>query len=83
MFVHVSDKDAITGPDDLIAQADRAAPVYGWYPTSRWTAGEIVRDEYVIDVPDGKDARTVAVGLYTQDASGAFQNLGRAEIPLR
>lgn len=83
VFVHVSDKDAITGPDDLIAQADRAAPVYGWYPTSRWTAGEIVRDEYVIDVPDGKDARHVAVGLYTQDASGAFQNLGRAEIPLR
>ena len=83
VFVHVSDKDAITGPDDLIAQADRAAPVYGWYPTSRWTPGEIVRDEYIIDVPDGKDARHIAVGLYTQDAGGAFRNLGRAEIPLR
>lgn len=83
VFVHVSDKDAIASPDDIIAQADRAAPVYGWYPTSRWTPGEIVRDEYVIDMPDGKDARHVAVGLYTQDASGAFQNLGRAEIPLR
>lgn len=82
VFVHVSDKDAITGPDDIIVQADRAAPVYGWYPTSRWTPGEIVRDEYVIDVPEGKEARHVAVGLYTQDASGAFQNLGQADILL-
>ncbi|MCW5848527.1 MAG: DUF2723 domain-containing protein [Anaerolineae bacterium] len=82
VFVHVSDRDQIDGPDAIIAQADRGAPVYGWYPTSRWSRDEIVRDDYLIPIPDGKTARLIAVGLYAQDGHGVFQNLGQATIPL-
>ena len=79
---HLSDQERIGGPDDIIAQADRAAPVDGWYPTSRWSAGEIVRDDYLIPVPEGRDARLISVGLYTTDGAGGFQNLGAVDIPL-
>jgi len=48
VFVHVSDKSAITGPADIVSQSDSLHPVYGWYPTSRWVAGEVVRDDYAI-----------------------------------
>ncbi len=82
VFVHLSDRDRIDGPDAIIAQADRVAPVYGWYPTSRWRSKEIVRDDYAIPVPDGKTARLVSVGLYAQDDAGQFQNLGQLDIPL-
>ena len=82
VFVHVSDRDQIDGPEAIIAQADRAAPVYGWYPTSRWSRDEIVRDDYLISIPDGKTARLLAVGLYFRDGQGAFQNLGQATIHL-
>ena len=82
VFVHVSDRDQIDSPEAIIAQADRAAPVYGWYPTSRWSRDEIVRDDYLIPIPDGKTARLIAVGLYFQDGQGVFQNLGQANLPL-
>ncbi len=82
VFVHLSDRERIDGPDAIIAQADRAAPVDGWYPTSRWSKGEIVRDDYVVTAPAGRDARLISVGLYTTDGAGGFQNLGVADIPL-
>jgi hypothetical protein len=80
VFVHASDKLEITQPQDLIAQADSRAPVYGRYATSRWDAGEVVRDDYRIQLPPDKAAQLVNVGLYTQDASGAFHNLGVVHI---
>jgi hypothetical protein len=82
VFVHLSDRDQMDSPDTIIAQADRSAPVYGWFPTSRWLRDDIIRDDYLIRVPDNKTARRIAVGLYTRDTTGAFQNLGRAEISL-
>ena len=39
------------GDPVILAQADRANPVDGWYPTSRWRPGEIVRDSYLLPVP--------------------------------
>jgi hypothetical protein len=80
VFVHASDKLEITQPQDLIAQADSLAPVYGRYATSRWDAGEVVRDDYRIQLPPDKAALLVNVGLYTQDAGGAFHDLGVAHI---
>ena len=82
VFVHASDRDVIDTPEAIVAQADSFAPVYGWYPTSRWSPGEIVRDDYRIDVPPDRSAKIVSVGLYTQDETGAFQNLGRHTIRL-
>ena len=82
VFVHASDRDRIDTPEAIVAQADSFAPVYGWYPTSRWSPGEIVRDDYRIDVPPGRSAKIISVGLYTQDETGAFQNLGQHTIRL-
>ena len=82
VFVHASDRAAIEGPDAIVAQADSTAPVYGWYPTSRWSPGEIVRDDYVLTSPTDRPAKIAAVGLYYQDAAGAYHNLGEQIIPL-
>lgn len=82
VFVHVSDKTEIAGPGDIIAQADSRAPVYGWYPTSQWQAGEVVREDYELAGPPGLVPRLVAVGLYTRDNTGGFHNLGVAHLRL-
>ena len=83
VFVHASDQSSIDAPNAIVAQADSSAPVYGWYPTSRWSPGEIVRDDHVITFPPGRLGLIAAVGLYTQDASGSFRNFGQQIIPLR
>jgi hypothetical protein len=84
VFVHVTDKAQVAGPDDIIANGDRRHPVYGLYPTSRWTPGEIVRDDYRVPLPAGRSARLVSFGLYTQDAqSGAFHNVGKVDVLLQ
>jgi hypothetical protein len=82
VFVHLSDQDAISAPGDMIAQADSQNPVYGWYPTTKWSAGEIVREDYELAVPPGKTPRLISVGMYTRDAAGAFHNLSVMNIPL-
>jgi len=82
VFVHASDRDVVDGPDAIVAQADSSAPVYGWYPTSRWSPGEIVRDDHVIRAPADRVPKIVSVGMYYQDESGAFHNLGNQVISL-
>jgi hypothetical protein len=82
VFVHLSDKEQIAAPSDMIAQADSQNPVYGWYPTTKWGAGEIVREDYRLDVPPGKTPRLLAAGMYTRDAAGAFHNLGVVNLRL-
>jgi len=82
VFVHASDRDTIDGPDAIVGQADSSAPVYGWYPTSRWSPGEIVRADHVLQTSPDRLAKIVSVGLYYQDESGAFHNLGQHIIPL-
>jgi len=82
VLVHLSDKAQIAAPGDIIAQADSQNPVYGWYPTTKWEAGEIVREDYDLSVPPGKTPRLLAVGLYTRDAAGAFHNLGVVTLPM-
>ena len=68
---------------DMIAQADSEHPVYGWYPTTKWNVGEIVREDYELTVPPGKILKLLSIGMYTRDAAGAFHNLGMVNIPLR
>ncbi len=65
---------------DRLVQSDRAHPVQGTYPTSRWLPGEVVRDDYVVpDVPD-QPADGVTVIVYRALPGGGFENL--AELPL-
>ena len=82
VFLHLSDKDRISAAEDIIAQADSQNPVYGWYPTTKWSAGEIVREDYKLVVPSDKTPRLLTIGLYTRDTAGAFHNLGVVNVPL-
>ncbi len=74
-----SDQDIleITAPDQIVAQSDSAAPVYGWYPTTQWHAGETVREDHLLAWPAGRELRTLIVGLYIKEADGSFTTLGR------
>lgn len=82
VFVHLSDKTHIASQADIIAQADSQAPVYGWYPTTQWSTGEIVREDYRLELPPNAVPRLLAVGMYIRDEQGAFHNLGVINIPL-
>lgn len=79
-FVHVSDAEAIASSDDLIAQDDQVAPVYAWYATSQWNAGELVREDHVVALPPDRPAKLIVIGLYSRDESGNFVNLGTIEF---
>jgi hypothetical protein len=79
---HLVAHDPPQGPGDVLSQADRSHPVYGWYPTSRWCAGEIVRDHYLIEVPGGAQPRAVHIALYRTDASGNFVNSPWLSLPI-
>ena len=63
-----------------MSQSDSAHPVYGWYPTSAWAAGEVVRDDYAVREDPQRPARLIAAGLYYQASSGPFVNLGSVNI---
>ena len=82
VFVHLSDQAAISAPEHILAQSDSLAPVYGFYPTTRWSASEIVREDYVVDLPDDRLPVLLRTGLYTRTSDGGFENLGEANIPL-
>ena len=72
--VHVLTDAEPDGAEDVAAQADQRHPVGGWYPTSRWRRGEVVRDHYVLPVPAGVSPVGVRVGMYYQDSDGSFVN---------
>lgn len=82
VFVHVTDRAQILGPDDLLAQGDRLHPVAGFYPTSGWRIGEQVQDNYLIPLPTDRAAQKVVVGLYTVAADGRFTNYLSHEMPV-
>jgi 4-amino-4-deoxy-L-arabinose transferase-like glycosyltransferase len=60
VFIHVVD-----GLGTLVGQAD-SEPVSGFYPTTRWTPGEIVRDQYeVVLPPDLNETQAhLLIGMY-------------------
>jgi len=82
VFVHLSHQPAITSGEDILAQSDSAAPVYGFYPTTRWSAGEIVREDYAVTLPDARRPILLRVGMYTRTTDGGFNNLGEASFPI-
>lgn len=76
VFVHLLGTES----DVPLAQADSSAPVYGWYPTSMWQAGEAVRDQYRLSQAAG--GTRIAFGLYWQPRAGVFENFAAREIAL-
>jgi hypothetical protein len=70
VFVHL-----LSAAGSVISQADSSAPVYGWYPTSRWTrSGEAITDDY--ELPRLPDGVAIKVGMYEQPSPGQFVNHG-------
>lgn len=67
-------------PGGGIVQVDATNPVYGAYPTSRWSAGEVVADDYWLPLPEGVEADGVEVVVYRQVAEGVFENLAAVRL---
>ncbi|MCA1554213.1 MAG: hypothetical protein LC737_07535, partial [Chloroflexi bacterium] len=63
-------------------QIDSAHPVAGFYPTSHWSAGEIVRDDYALSSWAVSQADRAHIILYRATTSG-FENLAAFDVPLR
>ncbi len=72
--VHLVANDPPSGPDDVLAQADRNHPVDGWYPTTRWQPGEIVRDTYLLPVAAGSNPAAIRIAMYRTDPEAGFVN---------
>jgi hypothetical protein len=72
--VHLVSHEPPRSGDDILAQADKTHPVDGWYPTSRWSQGEIVRDRHSIEVPEGSAPIAVRIALYRTDPVAGFIN---------
>jgi hypothetical protein len=72
VFTHLIDAG-----DNIVAQKD-TPPVDGFYPTTKWQAGEIVRDQYDLlispDVPMG-DYR-IEVGMYLAETGERLEAIG-------
>jgi hypothetical protein len=69
-------------PEDVIAQADSAHPVDGWYPTSRWVRGEVVHDIYSLTVPSDSKPAAVQIAMYQVMPDGQFQNSNWLSVPV-
>ena len=75
-FVHLASVGQIVVPDELVASSDHLTPVDGWRPTSGWRRGEVVCDAHAIVLPGETDFDYVIAGMYTRNATGAFDLLG-------
>jgi len=80
--VHLVANDPPTGPADVLAQADHNHPVDGWYPTTRWQPGEIVRDSYLLPVPAGSSPAAIRIAMYRTDPEAGFVNTPWLSLPL-
>ncbi|MBC7223460.1 MAG: hypothetical protein H5T59_04165, partial [Anaerolineae bacterium] len=65
-----------------LVQQDRAAPVWGGYPTGRWEPGEVVRDDYLLDWAGAWPYDGLAVVVYRREGEG-FANLAEVRLVVR
>jgi hypothetical protein len=80
--VHLVAHTPPRGAEDILAQADTAHPIEGWYPTSRWDVDEIVRDCHLLTVPEGEIPAAVRIALYRSDPQAGFVNSAWLSLPL-
>ncbi len=77
VFTHLVDAG-----DNIVAQKDNP-PVGGFYPTTKWEVGEIVRDQYDMvipsDIPSGE--YRLKVGMYLAE-TGERLNVLKDGVPL-
>jgi hypothetical protein len=74
--VHWLSRFPAQGPADILAQTDSLHPVQGWYPTTRWTTGEVVRDVYALQATAVPlpPSTVIAITMYYVDENGQFVN---------
>lgn len=60
---------------------DHAHPVWGFYPTSRWEPGEVVRDDYQIPLPADTIPDGIRIVVYYPLPDG-FYEVGSLDLPL-
>jgi hypothetical protein len=80
--VHLVAQDPPEGAHHILAQADAVNPVGGWYPVTLWEPGEVVRDDYLLDVPSGSSPVAVRIAMYRTDDSGSFVNTEWLSMPV-
>jgi hypothetical protein len=71
----------LTADGQPVAQQDHP-PVWGAYPTRRWSVGEVVRDDYLLPVPPATPVDGLWVVVYHTPAGGGFDNLGEVRVHL-
>jgi hypothetical protein len=54
-------------------------PVWNSYPTSNWSPGEVVRDDFILYLPGEAIPDGAQIVVYRNTASG-FENLGEVQI---
>jgi hypothetical protein len=64
-----------------LVQEDHAHPVWGLYPISGWAQGEVVRDDYLVEVPPGLSYDGASVVVYRATDEG-FEDLGVVSLAL-
>ena len=67
--------------DGRLLQFDQRHPVHGLYPTSKWTPGEVVRDDFPLALAPGHLANGISIVVYRPVDTG-FANLGEVQLPL-
>lgn len=72
--VHLVSANPPAGPQDVLAQADSLHPVEGWYPTTRWTTGQVVQDVYRLTLSSEKPPIAICTTAYHVDENGQFIN---------
>lgn len=75
VFVHV------VGEDEQICSQHDGQPESGFYPTSYWEPGDIVKDEHVLSLPSDTDAGNyeLRVGMYVLEDMRRLPVVGGAE----
>jgi hypothetical protein len=79
--VHLVAQDPPLSEADILDQDDRTALVNNWVPAERWRRGEILRDEYLLTVPEGSSPAAVRLGMYRSDPEEGFVNTPWLSIP--
>ena len=59
---------------EIVAQADSAQPVDGYFPMTRWASGEVVRDDYALNAAEDATVDRIHVIAYRKTDTG-FENL--------
>jgi len=74
IFVHLTGNE----PEPNPINADRRHPVYGLYPFTQFSPGQLVRDDFTL--PRLPDKTRLRFGLYEQTPDG-FVNYGEMVVP--